>query len=127
MIKKSNQAYKTISEAAMEVGLYNRKKNKPNTHTLRFWEKNFKQVRPMILNGSRRYYSNKDIQILKLIYNLLKKQGLTISGAKRVLNKDSIQLDQKLLSDIKGKNFKEKIKNKAVKIRGILEKIKNIK
>jgi len=111
----------------MEVGLYNRKKNKPNTHTLRFWEKNFKQVRPMILNGSRRYYSNKDIQILKLIYNLLKKQGLTISGAKRVLNKDSIQLDQKLLSDIKGKNFKEKIKNKAVKIRGILEKIKNIK
>ncbi len=127
MKKKSDQAYKTISEAALEIGLFNKRKNKPNTHTLRFWEKNFKQVRPLILSGNRRYYSNKDIYILKLIYNLLKTQGMTISGAKRVLNKDPIDLDQKLLLDIKGKKFKEKIKIKVVKLKSILEKIKKIK
>ena len=81
----------------------------------------------MILSGNRRYYSNKDIYILKLIYNLLKTQGMTISGAKRVLNKDPIDLDQKLLLDIKGKKFKEKIKIKVVKLKSILEKIKKIK
>ena len=81
----------------------------------------------MILSGNRRYYSNKDIYILKLIYNLLKTQGMTISGAKRVLNKDPIDLDQKLLLDIKGKKYKEKIKIKVVKLKSILEKIKKIK
>ena len=79
----------------------------------------------MILSGNRRYYSNKDIYILKLIYNLLKTQDDI--GAKRVLNKDLIDLDQKLLLDIKGKKFKEKIKIKVVKLKSILEKIKKIK
>ena len=55
MKKKSRIAYKTIGEAAVEIGLFNRKNNKPNTHTLRFWEKNFKQIRPKILFGNRRY------------------------------------------------------------------------
>ena len=81
MKKKSRIAYKTIGEAAVEIGLFNRKNNKPNTHTLRFWEKNFKQIRPKILFGNRRYYSNKDMYVLKLIYNLLKTQGMTITGA----------------------------------------------
>ena len=67
MKKKSKLAYKTISEAAIEIGLINKKNHKPNTHTLRFWEKNFKQIKPKILYGNRRYYSQKDINILKLI------------------------------------------------------------
>ena len=125
MKKKSNQAYKTISEAAIEVGLVNSKNKKPNTHTLRFWEKNFKQIKPKVLNGNRRYYSNKDIYILKLIHQLLKNKGLTISGAKKVLNNDTIKLDQTLFSDIKDKNFKDKIKNKAIKIKSILNRLKN--
>ena len=125
MKKKSNQAYKTISEAAIEVGLVNSKNKKPNTHTLRFWEKNFKQIKPKVLNGNRRYYSNKDIYILKLIHQLLKNKGLTISGAKKALNNDTIKLDQTLFSDIKDKNFKDKIKNKAIKIKSILNRLKN--
>ena len=127
MKKKSNSAYKTISEAAIEIGLINNKNNKPNTHTLRFWEKNFKQLKPKILFGNRRYYSTKDIYILKLIYNLLKKQGMTISGAKRALNSGSIKLDPNIMSDIKGSNLKQQIKDKAKKIKIILEKIKEIK
>ena len=127
MKKKSNQAYKTISEAATEIGLFNIKSKKPNTHTLRFWEKNFKQIKPKILNGNRRYYSNKDIDLLKLIHKLLKIEGLTIAGAKKALNNGSIKLDQKVLSDIKDKKFREKIKNKARNIKNILNKLKDKK
>tara|TARA_B100000029_G_scaffold197434_1_gene195547 strand:- start:145 stop:528 length:384 start_codon:yes stop_codon:yes gene_type:complete len=127
MKKKSKVAYKTIGEAAIEIGLVNSKNNKPNTHTLRFWEKNFKQIRPKILFGNRRYYSNKDMHVLKLIYNLLKKQGMTISGAKKALNSGSIKLDPNILSDIKGENLKQEIRDKASRIKSILEKIRKAK
>tara|TARA_Y100000992_G_C21168549_1_gene444687 strand:+ start:434 stop:817 length:384 start_codon:yes stop_codon:yes gene_type:complete len=127
MKKKSKSAYRTISEAAIEIGLINQKNNKPNTHTLRFWEKSFKQLKPKILFGNRRYYSSNDIYLLKLIYNLLKKQGMTINGAKKALNTGSIKLDPSVLSDIKDENFKQEIKDKVNKIKKLLEKIKKIK
>tara|TARA_Y100001970_G_scaffold283602_1_gene399161 strand:- start:2490 stop:2873 length:384 start_codon:yes stop_codon:yes gene_type:complete len=127
MKKKSKIAYKTIAEAAFEIGLINKKNNTPNTHTLRFWEKSFKQIRPKILFGNRRYYSNKDMHILKLIYNLLKIQGMTINGAKKALNSGSIKLDQNIFSDVKGENLKQEIKNKVSKIKIILEKLKKIR
>ena len=127
MKKKRKQAYRTISEAAIEIGLINQKNNKPNTHTLRFWEKSFKQLKPKILFGNRRYYSSNDIYLLKLIYNLLKKQGMTINGAKKALNTRSIKLDPSVLSDIKDENFKQEIKDKVNKIKKLLEKIKKIK
>ena len=127
MKKKSKLAYRTISEAAIEIGLINQKNNKPNTHTLRFWEKSFKQLKPKILFGNRRYYSSNDIYLLKLIYNLLKKQGMTINGAKKALNTGSIKLDPSVLSDIKGENFKQEVKDKIIKIKKLLEKIKKIK
>ena len=127
MKKKSKLAYRTISEAAIEIGLINQKNNKPNTHTLRFWEKSFKQLKPKILFGNRRYYSSNDIYLLKLIYNLLKKQGMTINGAKKALNTGSIKLDPSVLSDIKDENFKQDIKDKVNKIKKLLEKIKKIK
>ena len=126
-MQKSKNAYKTISETAKEIGLINKKNNTANTHTLRFWEKNFKQIKPKILFGNRRYYSNKDMDVLKLIYNLLKKQGMTISGAKKALNSASIKLDPNILSDIKGENLKQEIKDKANRIKSILEKIRKIK
>ena len=127
MRKKSKSAYRTIGEAATEIGLINHKNNKPNTHTLRFWERNFKQLKPKILFGNRRYYSSIDIYLLKLIYNLLKKQGMTIKGAKKALSSGSIKLDASVLSDIKGENLKQEIKNKISKIKILLEKIKKIK
>ena len=71
MSKKSTEAYKTISEAAVEIGLYNKRNKKPNTHTLRFWEKNFKQIKPKILNGNRRYYDQKNINLLKKVKFLI--------------------------------------------------------
>ena len=127
MKKKSKLAYRTISEAAIEIGLINQKNNKPNTHTLRFWEKSFKQLKPKILFGNRRYYSSNDIYLLKLIYNLLKKQGMTINGAKKALNTGSIKLDQSMMSDIKDENFRLEVKAKVTKIKNLLDKIKRIK
>ena len=124
-MQKNKNAYKTISEAAKEIGLVNKKKNTANTHTLRFWEKNFKQIKPKILSGNRRYYSQKDISFLKLIYDLLKNQGFTIRGAKKILNLKGNKLDESLLQGIKKKTFYNSLKKKAKNIKFIVSKIKS--
>ena len=64
--------------------------------------------------------------ILKLIYNLLKKQGMTITGAKKALNSGSIKLDQNIFSDIKGENFKQEIRDKVSRIKNILTSFEEI-
>ena len=122
---KNKNAYKTISEAAKEIGLVNKKNNTVNTHTLRFWEKNFKQIKPKILSGNRRYYSQKDISFLKLIYDLLKNQGFTIRGAKKILNLKGNKLDESLTQGIKKKTFYNSLKKKAKNIKFIVNKIKS--
>jgi len=105
-------------------GLINKKNNKPSTHTLRFWETKFKQLKPKILTGSRRYYSEKDIEIIKMIVFLLKEQGLTINGAIKAMNIKAKKLDGIKTSSIKGDYYKKNIKLKS-KI--ILERIKKLK
>ena len=123
----NNQIYKTIGEVAQEISSLNKHNKKLNTHTLRFWEKHFKQIKPKILSGNRRYYSKKDIVYLKLIYTLLKNKGFTISGAKKALNDPSLKLDDSLFSSVNKKNFKNTLKIKLVKIKSIVEKIKKNK
>ena len=124
-MQKNKNAYKTISEAAKEIGLVNKKKNTANTHTLRFWEKNFKQIKPKILSGNRRYYSQKDISFLKLIYDLLKNQGFTIRGVKKILNSKGNKLDESLTKGIKKKTFYNSLKKRAKNIKFIVSKIKS--
>ena len=123
-MQKNKNAYKTISEAAKEIGLVNKKNNTTNTHTLRFWEKNFKQIKPKILSGNRRYYSQKDISFLKLIYDLLKNQGFTIRGVKKILNLKGNKLDESLTQGIKKKTFYNSLKKRAKNIKFIMNKIK---
>ena len=126
-MEKNNQIYKSISEVAKEIGLINKKKNKLNTHTLRFWEKHFKQIKPKILSGKRRYYSKQDIEYLKLIYSLLKNKGFTIIGSQKALNDLSLNLDESSFYSVNKKNFKITVKNKANKIKKLIEKIKKAK
>ena len=102
----------------------NKKNKKLNTHTLRFWEKHFKQIKPKLLSGNRRYYSDKDIKYIKLIYVLLKTKGFTINGAKKALNDPSIKLDDTLISSVNKENFKFSLKTKLVKIKRIINRIK---
>ena len=123
-MQKNKNAYKSISEAAKEIGLVNKKGNAASTHTLRFWEKNFKQIKPKILSGNRRYYSQKDISFLKLIYDLLKNQGFTIRGAKKILNLKGNKLDESLAQGIKKKTLYNSLKKRAKNIKFIVNKIK---
>ena len=82
---KTDKIYKTIGEVAKDLNLINPKTGKLSTHTIRFWEKQFKQIKPQILAGKRRYYDNNTIVILKKIKFLLKDKGLTINGVKKFL------------------------------------------
>ena len=87
-------------------------------------EKQFKQVKPKILNANRRYYDEECINTLKKIKFLLKDQGMTINGVKKILNgEDSLQLDETANNSIKADNFK----NKLVKISKIIKNLKNLK
>ena len=121
---KSDNAYKTIGEVAKILGLTDNKKGTLSTHTIRFWEKEFKQIKPKILNGNRRYFDNKTIDLLKKIKFLLKDQGMTINGVKKILNsKESLPLDELANNSIKA----TKLKQKLLRISDLIKNIKNIK
>jgi DNA-binding transcriptional MerR regulator len=125
MILKTKKAYKSIGEVAKILNLVNKKKGTLNTHTIRFWEKEFKQIKPNILNGNRRYYNNDTIEVLKKVKYLLKDQGMTINGAKKVLNSDkSLKLDELSNNSI---NTGYSIRNKLKNISELLKKIKKLK
>jgi len=128
-MEKKSEAYKTIGEVAEIVGLIDKKKGTLSTHTLRFWEKKFSQIKPKILSGRRRYYSSKEIRIIKLIKYLLKEKGMTIKGAKTVLNNPkSLILDDTTKYSVTNQSpNKEKIKNKIKKISKIIEELKELK
>ena len=82
-ISKIEDAYKTIGEVAKELRLVDKKTGHLQTHTLRYWETQFKQIKPTIRAGNRRYYSKKDFTIIKQIKFLLREKGLTINGVKK--------------------------------------------
>ena len=118
-INKKDAAYKTIGEVAKALGLVNKETGHLQTHTIRYWETQFKQIRPNIRAGKRRYYSVKDLKIIKYIKFLLKEKGLTISGVKKMLNDTkSHHLDDYINLSV----YKPGIKTTDV----IREKIKNI-
>ena len=89
---KLSNAYKTIGEVAELLNLKDSENGKLNTHVLRFWEKEFKQIKPK-LNNKRRYYDKKSIDLLIMIKYLLKDKGMTIKVLKKVLNDKRFNLD----------------------------------
>ena len=121
---KSDRAYKTIGEVAKILNLKSNKKGELPTHIIRFWETQFKQIKPKILNSNRRYYDENCINLLKKVKFLLKEQGMTINGVKKVLNGDqSLELDEMANNSIKADN----LKNKLMKISKIVKNLKNLK
>ena len=118
-INKKDTAYKTIGEVAKALGLVNKETGHLQTHTIRYWETQFKEIRPTVRAGGRRYYSINDLKIIKYIKFLLKEKGLTISGVKKMLNDtESHHLDDYINLSV----YKPGIKTTDV----IREKIKNI-
>ena len=127
---KFDNAYKTIGEAAKELNLIDRKTGNLQTHTLRYWEKQFKEIKPLIRAGKRRYYSENDLKTIKLIKFLLKDKGMTIDGAKRILkNKNSDKLDLNINKSINNSSLKNNkaIKEKLNKIKKILKELNRYK
>lgn len=77
MTDKSDSAFRTISEAAEEIGV--------PAHVLRFWETRFAQLQPLKRAGGRRYYRPADMTLLRQIRSLLHDSGMTIRGAQLAL------------------------------------------
>ena len=122
--------YKTIGEVARELNLIDKKTGQLQTHTIRYWETQFKQIKPTIMAGRRRYYSDKNIKVLNYIKSLLKEKGLTINGVKKMLeSKQSESIDDTINFgvykpvDKSTKIIKDKIKN----ISKIIKELKDIK
>ena len=124
IMNKTSNAYKTIGEVVRILNLESKTGRKNPTHTIRFWEKEFKQIKPKIFSGNRRYYDTKNIDLLKKIKFLLKDKGMTVNGVKQMLNSEqSNKLDESLNKSISAHNLKNKIMNIS-KIINDLKKVK---
>ena len=124
-MNKDDKAYKSIGEVAKLLNLINPKNGRLNTHTIRFWEKEFKQIKPKIFSGRRRYYDNETIRTLKKIKFLLKDKGLTINGVKKfLLNESSFNLDE--TSNISIKTTNNNLKTRLEKISNLVKEIKKL-
>ena len=123
--QKLDEAYKSIGEVAKDLNLVNPKTGKLNTHTIRFWEKEFKQIKPKIFAGKRRYYDQETIKTIKKIRYLLKEKGLTINGVKKFLiNERSFNLDETSNRTIN--TSKNNLKTKLEKISNLVKEIKKL-
>ena len=112
-----------ISQVSKTINLTNSTNNKPLNYILRYWEKEFKQIRPKKINN-RRYYTKEQVEIIKLIKFLLKTKGMTISGVKNLLNLKINKLDDINSYSLKAEYYKNSFKEKSKKI---LDKIKKLK
>ena len=125
-MKKFEGSYKSIGEVAKILNLVNEKNGSLKTHTLRFWEKEFKNINPKIFAGRRRYYDKSSIELLKKIKFLLKDQGMTISGVKKLFNTNKVlNLDELSNNFISSDNIR--IKNKLKNISKLVKDIKKLK
>ena len=113
----------SISDLSKLLNLTNKDK-KPLNYIIRYWEKEFKQIKPKIINN-RRYYSKEQVEIIKMIKFLLKNKGLTINGVKNVLKANTNKLDDYNSDSLKTDYYKTVIKQKTNKILVRINKIKN--
>tara|TARA_B100001248_G_C27226861_1_gene382915 strand:+ start:29 stop:409 length:381 start_codon:yes stop_codon:yes gene_type:complete len=111
-----------ISEASKQLNLIDKISQKPLNHILRYWEKEFKEIKPKKINN-RRYYTTEQFEILKMIKFLLKNKGMTISGVKTLLKSKINKLDDTNNLSLKAEYYRANIKAKS---KLLLNKIKKI-
>ena len=112
-----------ISEVSKILNLVNPITKKPLNHVLRYWENEFKEIKPKKINN-RRYYSPDQVEIIKIIKFLLKNKGMTISGVKNILKFSSNSLDVDNTHSLKADYQKTFLK---IKSKNLLDKINKIK
>ena len=118
---RENSKYKTIGEVAKILNLIDKKRGSLSTHTIRYWEKQFKQIKPKIFSGNRRYYDENSINVLKKIKYLLKDKGMTLIGVKKVLNSEKSDIDEIYNTTIRHNNV---IRTKINNIKNIINELK---
>ena len=127
---KTKDAYKTIGEVTKELGLINQKTGQLQTHTIRYWETQFKQIKPSVRAGKRRYYSERVFKTIKYIKFLLKEKGLTIIGAKKILDMakaDSLDDLMNISINKPDLDRTKVIKNKVKNISKIIKELRKFK
>jgi DNA-binding transcriptional MerR regulator len=112
-----------ISEVSKAINLLDTSNNKPLNYILRYWEKEFKQIKPKKINN-RRYYTKEQVEIIKLIKFLLKTKGMTVSGVKNILNLNINKLDDYNSDSLKTDYYKVSLKKKS---KNLLDKIRKLK
>ncbi len=112
-----------ISELSKILNLIDPETKKPQNYILRYWEKEFKEIKPKKINN-RRYYSSEQVETIKMIKFLLKNKGLTISGAKDLINSSINKLDDPNVLSLKADYYKKSLNTKG---KSILDKINRIK
>ena len=112
-----------ISELSKLLELVDPKTKKPQNHILRYWEKEFKSIRPKKINN-RRYYSVNQVEIIKMIKFLLRNKGMTITGVKNILNLNINKLDVDNDHGLKTNYYQKLLKTKS---KSLLEKINKLK
>ena len=116
--------FKNISEVSKILDLTNPINKKPLNHVLRYWEKEFKEIKPKMIN-KRRYYSTKQIKIIKMIKFLLRNKGMTIEGAKNLINQNINKLDEPKTVSLKTDYYKHLLKTRSKTIKDKLNKLKS--
>ena len=112
-----------ISKVSRILNIVDPITKKPLNHVLRYWEKEFKEIKPKKINN-RRYYSINQIEIIRMIKFLLKNKGMTISGVRNLLDKNVNKLDGHKLYGLKADYYKNSL---IIKSKLILNKINKIK
>ena len=113
-----------ISEVSKILNFIDPITKKPKNHILRYWEKEFKQIKPRKINN-RRYFTQRQVQIIKIIKFLIKNKGLTIAGVKNFLSNNVKKLDDHHYPSLNNINLKEKLKFKSKLILNKIIKIKS--
>ena len=112
-----------ITEVSKKLDFIDPITNKPLNHILRYWEKEFREIKPRKINN-RRYYSSDQVEMLKMIKFLLKNKGMTISGVKKLISTNVNKLDDRKSDSLKADYYKRILKTKSKKL---LKKIKDLK
>jgi DNA-binding transcriptional MerR regulator len=113
----------SISELSRILNLVDSSKSKTRNYILRYWEKEFKQIKPKKINN-RRYYSVKQVEIIKMINFLLKTKGLSISEVRKILNLKINKLDDSNSNSLKADYLIDYFKNKSKTLLNKLNRLK---
>ncbi|MGQ0827290.1 MAG: MerR family transcriptional regulator [Bacteroidota bacterium] len=92
-----------------------------NTSLIRFWEKEFDIIKPKKNKKGNRLFTPEDLDNFKVIYNLVKEQGLTLEGAKKYLKENRKTVKHELKTE---KNQFNEIENKLKRIKNTLQELK---